>query len=61
MKSIHSFFSEFNDKIVLARVVEGKFESYHLIDHFHKWRPLLHSFVLMLIRPTALVLKQIFF
>ena len=31
------------------------------IDHFHKWRLLLHSFVLMLIRPTALVLKQIFF
>jgi len=31
------------------------------IDHFHKWRPLLHSFVFMLIRPTALVLKQIFF
>ena len=31
------------------------------IDHFHKWRPLLHSFVSMLIRPTALVLKQIFF
>ena len=31
MKSIHSFFSEFNDKILLARVVEGKFESYHLI------------------------------
>ena len=32
-----------------------------IIDHFHKWRPLLHSFVFMLIRPTALVLKQIFF
>ena len=31
------------------------------IDHFHKWRPLLRSFVFMLIRPTALVLKQIFF
>ena len=31
------------------------------IDHFHKWRPLLHSFVLMLIRPTALILKQVFF
>ena len=31
------------------------------IDHFHKWRPTLHSFVFMLIRPTALVLKQIFF
>ena len=31
------------------------------IGHFHKWRPLLHSFVFMLIRPTALVLKQIFF
>ena len=31
------------------------------IDHFHKWRPLLHSFVFMLIIPTALVLKQIFF
>ena len=31
------------------------------IDHFHKWRPLLHSFVFMLIRPTALILKQVFF
>ena len=31
------------------------------IDHFRKWRPTLHSFVFMLIRPTALVLKQIFF
>ena len=27
----------------------------------HEHRPLLHSFVFMLIRPTALVLKQIFF
>ena len=34
--------------------------SENTIDHFHKWRPLLHSFVFMLIRPTALVLKQIF-
>ena len=32
-----------------------------LIAHFHKWQPLLHSFVFILIRPTALVLKQIFF
>ena len=32
------------------------------IDHFHKWRPPeLYSFVFMLIRPTALILKQIFF
>ena len=30
-------------------------------DHFHKWRPLLHFFVFMLITPTALILKQIFF
>ena len=31
-----------------------------LRDQFHKWRPLLHvhSFVFMLIRPTALILKQ---
>ena len=34
---------------------------YAFIDHFHKWRPTLHSFVFMLIRPTALVWKQIFF
>ena len=34
---------------------------YAVIDHFHKWRLPLHSFVCMLIRPTALVLKQIFF
>ena len=27
-------------------------------DHFHKWWPLLHSFVFMIIRPTALMLKQ---
>ena len=33
----------------------------HITDHFHKWRPLLHSFVFMLIRPTALILKQKFF
>ena len=39
----------------------NKASCFRLIDHFHKWRPLLHSFVLMLIRPTALVLKQIFF
>ena len=32
VKSIHFFFSEFNDKIVLARVVEGEFESCHLIN-----------------------------
>ena len=31
------------------------------IDHFHKWQPLLHSFVFMLVRPTALILKQKFF
>ena len=30
------------------------------IDHFHKWRPPLHSFVFILIRPTTLILKQIF-
>ena len=29
-------------------------------DHFHKWLPLLHSFVFMLIRPTTIILKQIF-
>ena len=32
-----------------------------VMDHFHKWRPTFHSFVFMLIRPTALVLKQILF
>ena len=31
------------------------------IDHFHKWQPPLHSVAFMLIRPTALILKQIFF
>ena len=32
------------------------------IDHFHKWRPHLHSFVfIMLIRPTVLILRQIFY
>ena len=31
------------------------------IDHFHKWQPPLHSIAFMLIRPTALILKQIFF
>ena len=30
------------------------------IDHFHKWRFPLHSFVVMFIRPTALILKQMF-
>ena len=33
----------------------------NIIDHFHKWRPALHSFVFMLITPTALNLKQTFF
>ena len=28
------------------------------LDHCHKWRPLLHFFVFMLIRPTALILEQ---
>ena len=32
-----------------------------VIDHFHKRRPLLQSLVFMLIRPTALILKQVFF
>ena len=36
-------------------------ESSFPIAHFHKWGPLLHSFVFMLVRPIALVLKQIFF
>ena len=31
------------------------------LDHFHKWRPLLHFFVFMLIRPTAFILEQILF
>ena len=30
----------------------------YLINHFHKWIPISHSFVFMLIRLTALALKQ---
>ena len=37
------------------------FKRVQIIDPFHKWRLLFHSFVFMLIRHTALILKQIFF
>ena len=31
------------------------------IDRMHKWRPKKYSFVFVLIRPTSLVLKELFF
>ena len=30
---------------------------HHDIDDFHKWQPLFHSFVFMLIRHAGLILK----
>ena len=50
-----------SDSCVLMGAGRNKIGTKLFIDHFHKWRPLLHSFVFMLITPTALVLKQIFF
>ena len=44
-----------NERVQLLKPIND------IIDHFHKWRPTLPSFVFMLIRPTALVLEQIFF
>ena len=39
----------------------GKEVTWSRVDHFHKWRLPLHSLVFMLIRPTTLFLKRIFF
>ena len=33
----------------------------HTIDRLHKWWPKKHSFVFVLITPTSLVLKELFF
>ena len=53
------FDSEKND---LARLKPFEFQclsSHKLIDHFHKWRPIINSFVNIKVSLTNLILKLI--